>query len=292
MKSTRWVLIAAVMLCTTLFAQGLRPQGRDQQQQLWLKFEKELGLQTRYTVDMEIQAMGMTMPSKMYRTEGKMRSDMTLPVMAMRMVALELTENGKTVHYSLFPDKKKYCLLPEDDEAAEAGKKPDFKLEDVGTEVYEGVTCKKRRMTVKLGDEGDQVMDMLFSPAQKNMPVKMTASATFKTEPGQPPMTITSVVLFKNYLFGAPDAALFKIPKDYTQAKDMQEIMMGGLFGGGAAGQPAGGQPDLNALLRQAQEEAAKEAKTEAQQDAAEKAAPPAQDLQQNIQNLRRLFGK
>ena len=92
MKSTRWVLIAAVMLCTTLFAQGLRPQGRDQQQQLWLKFEKELGLQTRYTVDMEIQAMGMTMPSKMYRTEGKMRSDMTLPVMAMRMVALELTE--------------------------------------------------------------------------------------------------------------------------------------------------------------------------------------------------------
>ena len=57
MKSTRWVLIAGMMLSTTLFAQGLRQQGQDTQQN-WLKFEKELGLQTRYAVDMEIEAMG------------------------------------------------------------------------------------------------------------------------------------------------------------------------------------------------------------------------------------------
>ena len=121
MKSTRWVLIAGMMLSTTLFAQGLRQQGQDTQQ-IWLKFEKELGLQTRYAVDMEIEAMGMTMPSKMFRTEGKTRSEMTLPFMNMHMVALERPENGKTVRYSLFPDKKKYCLMPEEEKAKGAKK--------------------------------------------------------------------------------------------------------------------------------------------------------------------------
>lgn len=289
MRSTRWVLIAGMMLATTLFAQGMRQQGHDQQQQIWLKFEKELGLQTRYAVDMEIQAMGMTMASKMFRTEGKMRSEMSMPFMNMRMVALELPENGKTVRYSLFPDKKKYCLMPEEKEETKGARKPDFKVEELGTEVYEGVTCKKRRMTVKMSDEDDQVMDMLFSPTQKNMPVKMTSTATLKTEPGQPPATITSVVLFKNYRFGAPDASLFTIPKDYTKAKDMQEIMMEGLFGGGTGGQPAGGltlPPEALEALRKAQTEG------ETKGAAAGEAGADAEAMRKNLQNLRRLLGK
>jgi hypothetical protein len=295
MKTTRdvarLVLITGLLLATTLSAQGMRQQGREQQQ-IWLKFEKELGMQTRYAVDMEIQAMGMTMLSKIYRTEGKMRSEMNLPMMNMKIVSLELTENGKTLSYSLFPDKKKYCLNPADDDHTDDKGKLDYKLQDAGTEVYEGVTCKKRRMTVTLPDEGTQVMDMLCSPAQKNMPVKMTTTAKMKIEPDQPPKTITSVILFKNYKFGAPAATLFTIPKDYTQAANMQEIMMsdGGLFGG-AQGQAGGGMtlpPEALKALQEAQAEAAKEAKgADAGGGAAE-----AEAMRQSLQKLRGLLGK
>ena len=297
-KNTGWGLVMGIMLATSVFAQGLRKQGNDQQQR-WLKFEKELGLQTCYSVDMEMQAMGMTMASKMFRTEGKMRSETTLPMLNLRLVALELTENGKQVHYSLFPDKKKYCIDTNPDEADDATKKPAYKLEDLGTEAYEGVTCKKRRMTLSLPDGGSQVMDMLFSPKQKNMPVKMTATSTMKPEPDQAPMTITSVVLFKNYLFATPDHSLFVIPKDYTQAKDMAEIMMGGggMFGLPQAGgnpQPAGGAtlpPEALEAIRQAQADAAKEAAKENVKEEATKEAT-GEGVRQGLQGLRNLLGR
>lgn len=281
---------------TTLLAQGQKRQQAGAE--YWFKIEKELGLQTRYSVDMEIQAMGMVMPSKTYRLGTQMRTETTMPLMNLRLVALEIEENGKPVSYSLFPDKKKYCVNTDEQEASGT---PGFKIAEAGTEVYEGVTCKKRHITVTPKDAPAQEMDMLFSPAQKNMPVKMTATAKVETEPGQPPMELTSVVLFKNYQFKAPDASLFTIPKDYTQAKDMNEIMLGSLGGFGLPQQPAAGQgqagaaagqPDLAALLRQAQEQAAKEAAKEGEQ-----AAPAAQpaaanpDLQQGLQNLRKLFG-
>jgi len=293
MKTTRinsgLIIITGLLLTTALFAQDARNRGGEQKQ-LWLKFEKELGLQTRYTVDMDVQAMGMVMSSKTYRLDGKTRTETTMPMINLRMVMLELTENGKEVSYSLFPDKKKYCINPSEDEEDNAKVKQDYKLEELGTEVFEKVTCKKRRMTVKLPDGGTQVMDMLFSPEQKNMPVKMTATAQIETEPGQPPMTINSVILFRNYTFGAPDAALFVLPKDYTQAKDMAEVMMGGggLFG--LSQQPSAGSatlpPEAQAALRQAQEDAAKEEKANAKGDAT------SEGVRQGLQGLRNLFGR
>ena len=286
----RLVLTTGMMLTGTLFAQGMRQQGQDAQQ-IWLKFEKELGLQRDFSVDMEIQTMGMTMPSKVYRTGDKTRSEMTLPFMSMKIVALQLTENGKTVNYSLFPDKKKYCVNPEPAGSGADTEKMDYTLNDAGTEVYEGVTCKKSRMTVTLPDGGTQVMDMLFSPAQKNMPVKMTSNAKIKTEPDQPPMAVTSVILFKDYRFGKPDASLFTIPKDYAQAKNMQEVMMGGgALLPSAGGQQGGGvtlPPEALKALQEAQAETAKEAETEAAP-----AAAGAEAMRQNLQKLRGLLGR
>lgn len=238
--------------------------------------------------------MGMTMSSKTYRLDELTRTETAMPFMNLRMIVLQLKENGKLVSYTLFPDKKKYCLNEESDEDA-AQAKPEIKVTEAGTEVFEGVTCKKRHISMKMKNAPDQEMDLLFSPAQKNMPVKMTATAKVETQPGQPPMEIASVVLFKNYVFAAPDASLFTIPKDYVKAADMNEIMLGSLGGFGApqpaAGQGAApaGQPDLGALLRQAQEEAAKEAAKEADQPAP--AGQPNPNLQQGLQNLRKLFG-
>jgi len=279
-----------MMLTTALSAQGMRQHGQDAQQ-VWLKFEKELGLQRDFSVEMEIQTMGMTMPSKIYRAGDKTRSEMTLPFMSMKIVSLQLTENGKPVNYSLFPDKKKYCVDPEPAGGEADAEKMDYTLNDAGTEVYEGVTCKKRRMTVTLPDGGTQVMDMLFSPAQKNMPVKMTSNAKIKTEPDQPPMAITSVILFKNYRFGKPEAALFTIPKDYVKAASMQEVMMGGgALPLSAGGQQGGGMalpPEALKALQEAQAEAAKEAET-----GTAPAATGAEAMRQNLQKLRGLLGK
>ncbi|MEI7899047.1 MAG: DUF4412 domain-containing protein [bacterium] len=299
-KSTGLVIIAGLLLTTSLSAQGMRkPSLGRNNEQVWLKFEKELGLQTRYAVDMEMQAMGMTMQSKMYRADSKMRSELTMPFMNMKMVALQLPENGKTVSYSLFPDKKKYCVNPEASDGEASAQKPECKLEELGTEVFEGVTCKKRRMTVTLPDGTVSVMTLLFSSAQKDMPVKIDAQTQVVTEPGAEPMRVTSVILFKNYRFGAPEASLFTIPKDYAQAKDMGEIMTGGGAAGGGLTIPqpaaAGQAGAVQEALRRAQQEQADADADAAKKEAANKAAKEAvsEGINEGIgRGLRGLFGK
>ncbi len=291
----RLSLVMALSLANVFSAvgQGMRQKGSDPQQ-IWMKFEKELGLQQRYAADMEIQAMGMTMTSTVHHDIGKTRTEMTLPFMNMRMVALQLTENEKMTGYTLFPDKKKYCVTP--DEELDADGDMDYSLTDQGTEVFEGVTCKKRRMTVKIPDQGTQILDILFSPKQKNMPVKMTANAQIRMEQGAEPTTMTSVILFKNYRFGPQPATLFAVPKDYAKVKDMQEVMMGGLFGGAQAPAVAGqtgGQPQGMTLPPEALK-AIQEAQAEAENEAAAagNSDEGAQALRQGLQSLRGLLGK
>ena len=262
----------AGMTAASLFAQGAKnPAASQAQKQFWLKYEKELGLQSAYSADMEIQAMGMSMKAKLYRLEGKTRTDMTLPFMNLLMVALELTENGKQVHYSVFPGKKKYVINPEEEgDAAAADDKSTYKLENAGTEVYNGVTCKKSVMTVTMPDGQTSVMKLLQSPAQKNMPVKIDSTTRVPAQDNREAMDVTATILFTNYSFTAPGAALFVIPKDYTQAASMAEVMMGGGAGGGLS-------PEAAAAIQQALQSKGN-------------AAPD--DTQQKIQALRSLMGK
>jgi len=284
MRAIQVLLLATSFTVTAPLAQGGGKNGQAQAaKQQWLKFEKELGLQTRYSADLMIQSMGMNMTAKMYRLDGKTRTDTTIPFVNTRMVSLELEENGKPVQYTVFPDKKKYCVATDDEGDGAEGPVTVPKLEDDGTEVYEGVTCKRRRMTVPIEDGANSEMTLLFSPAQKNMPVKIT-SVTKKVaaEPGAEPMTITAVILFKNYVFAAPAAALFVIPKDYTQAKDVTEMMMSG--GGPAAGGGLTLPPEALEALRQAQKEAAQAPNKGAEGQGA--------TTPQNLENLRRLLGK
>ena len=86
----------------------------------WMQFEQELGLATTYSVDMTIQAMGMNMESKIIRDGGKTRTEMVMPFFNLKTVILEIPENGRTVSYSLFPEKQKYLLNEEDDDATPA----------------------------------------------------------------------------------------------------------------------------------------------------------------------------
>jgi len=84
-------------------------------------------------------------------------------------------------------------------------------------------------------------MVMLFSPKQKNMPVKMTANSTLPSVAGSPAVPVQSTILFRNYDFSVPAADAFALPAGYVQAASMQEVMMEGL--------------DMDALMKQMQQQ-------------------------------------
>lgn len=260
MKMTRSLLSAFVLVLGVVqggMAQMGQSKGSDIQE-LWLRLERELGLQKSYSVEMVAQVMGMTVNSKIYRSNERSRSDLTMPMVNIKMAALQLPESGKMVNYMLFPDNKQYCLAPDDGSKDE---KITFTKQALGSEQYEGVTCQKQRVTLRKAGHEDQVFDILFSPTHKSMPVKMTAQVVMPTERGGQAKKSNLEVLFRNYNFNAPAAALFKIPADYTQVASMQEAMMGSLFGtGGKAGgdtKPAGGltvTPEMLRALRNMQQ--------------------------------------
>lgn len=213
--------------------------------QPWMQLEKELGLQTTYSVDVEMDMMGMAMKSRTVRSGGKTRTEMTMPFLNLQMVALEIPQGGQSVTYSLFPDKKKYVVNDEDPQIREATAASRASLEanppqieDLGTETFEGEACLKRRVTMEQRGVRSEMI-MLFSPKHKNMPVKMTMKATVPVAPGQPGMPVQSVILFKNYDFSVPADGLFEIPADYAKAASMQAVMMEGL--------------DLGAMMQQLQ---------------------------------------
>lgn len=220
-------LFAALVLALACAAPALAQEADSQAAQPWMKLEKELGLQTTYSVDMVMQAMGMNMTSRTVRDGGKTRTEMSMPFMNLKMVALDIPEGGRSVNYTLFPDKKKYVRNDETaDDAAAPAAMP--KIEELGTEPYEGEDCIKRRIAmVEQGIATDMIM--LFSPKNKNMPVKMTVTANAPMGAGQPAMPIQSVIFFKNYDFSVPDAAQFAIPADYVQAASLQAVMMEGM---------------------------------------------------------------
>jgi hypothetical protein len=230
-------LFAALFLALACAAPAFAQESDSKASQPWMKLEKELGLQTTYSVDMVMQAMGMNMTSRTVRDGGKTRTEMSMPFMNLKMVALEIPQGGQSVSYTLFPDKKKYVRNEETDNDGISSAMP--KIEELGTETYEGEACIKRRVT--LTEQGISTdMIMLFSPKQKNMPVKMTVTANASMGEGQPSMPIQSVVLFKNYDFSTPNAAQFALPADYVQAASLQAVMMEGL--------------DLGAMMQQMQQ--------------------------------------
>ena len=231
----RLLAACALVLACSAPARAQKAEAQSASQP-WMQFEKELGLQSVYSVDMVMQSMGMNMTAHLVRDNGKTRTEMTMPFMNLKTVMLEIPEGGQTVSYSLFPDKKKYVRSGE---AADVGPISMPQIEDLGTETYEGEACLKRRVSMVAGGTRSDMV-MLFSPKQKNMPVKIVVSANAPMGEGQPAMPLQSVVLFKNYDFSAPDAAQFAIPADYVQAASMQAVMMEGM--------------DLGALMQQMQQ--------------------------------------
>lgn len=206
----------------------------------WREVERKLGLQSTYSVDMSMSAMGMNMDAKVFRDGDKSRTEMLMPMLNVKMAMLELVQNGKPVSYSLFPEKKKF--MANDDAVGDAGSFSAPQIDDLGTEAVDGVACSKRRVVMNQAGVRSE-MTVWLSPKLKNMPVKMVASADVPMQPGQPSMPMQTTILFKNYDFSAPSPALFSIPADYAKINDMMEILMDG------------GSEGFGALLQQMQQQ-------------------------------------
>lgn len=190
--------------------------------QAWKQLEQDLGLQTVYSVDMVTQVNQTNLHSRMVRNGDKCRTETEMPLFNIKIVTLEIPEGGKTVSYALFPDKKKYAVDEGATEALAAAAPP--QIEELGTETHEGVVCIKRRVTDVRKDFRNE-MTILFSPDQKNMPVKMTMNATMPYGSDAAGHAVQNVIVFKNYDFSTPDDSLFAIPADYVKASSMTAVM-------------------------------------------------------------------
>jgi len=201
------------------------PQAKSEAHDTIFHHAKELGLQTVWSADMGIHAMGAVINGKIWRDGEKSRVDTTVPVLNMKMSAIQTTRGNERVAYTLFHASKKYVVKPV---GADAGTATDKRIviTELGREDYNGESCVKKRLHIEDDESGSTVI--LFSPANKNMPVKMTPEMA--GDAGD----IGAVVVFSNYSFAKPGADVFTVPADYTEAANEQEAMRG--TGGGLLG--------------------------------------------------------
>ena len=244
----------------------------------FLKFSNELNLQTVYSVDMNINMMGISVASKTYQDGEKSRYESVIPILNIKTTTIQTMKDGELIAYILFPASRKY-LIQTSDEASESAEAPEYTVTDLGTEVFNDERCNKKRIVIK-GDESSTI-DILFSPKQRNMPVKMTTGLNGDAKSDEE--SVVAVMAFTDYVFEKPDASLFTIPKDYTEAVTMEEAMggIGGLFGilgaMAAAGNANEEDPDDVKAQEEALEEIAK-ALEEATRSAKEAAVKDAKD--------------
>ena len=185
---------------SSLFAQDAAPP---------ISFDKA------YSADQIITTKdGMTVNSKLYCDNGRVRTEMSMQ--GMNIVSIVLPDQQKV--YSIMEAQKMVMVMPYD--PAKYKKymigTPGFdgKFEAAGNETVEGVACNKYKVTTD-----GKVYDMWINPATKQ-PVKLAA------ENGE------FTLVWKNYVAGPQDPALFQVPAGYQM---INMPSMPGMPGGGAA---------------------------------------------------------
>ena len=210
----RGLMTVGAIVAGSLFAQA---QGGMGMNALWMKYQDKLSPVQDYSATVVMDAGGRTMTSKMFKLGKKTRMEVNMEGMPMQVISImDLdAEDGKGVAYTLMPAMKTYMKMPlPQDAAAKADAKPDIKIEELGKEDVDGVSCDKRRVTITPEGGKPQAMTLWASAAAKNMPVKLAVA----DGPG------ATVIRFKDYDFKKPSADLFTIPDGYT-ASDMGRMM-------------------------------------------------------------------
>ena len=141
---------------------------------------------------------GMTITSKIYTDNGKIRTEMNQS--GMQMISIVRTDQKKM--YSIMPAQKMVMTMdldPEKLKAMPTSTASDAKFETVGPDTVDGVACTKYKMT----SPSDKKVFFWWVDSATKAPVKMAA------EDG------SFTLAWKNYKVGPQDAALFEPPAGY-----------------------------------------------------------------------------
>ncbi len=142
----------------------------------------------------------------------KMSGAQGMPPAMSSVVMIHRGDEKRT--YSLYTNKKKYMVSDETDEGYY--EKPDVTKTFVANETIDGHPTKKYRITISYQGQEKQegfiwdatdLDDMTIRSEIENETVKMTS-------------TLTGIVM------GAPPAAFFEVPGDYTETSNFLEIVM------------------------------------------------------------------
>jgi hypothetical protein len=167
----------------------------------------------QYSAEMIITTKeGQAMTQKVYADNGKMRSEASAP--GMKMITIIRPDQKKMYHIM---DTQKIVMEIPFDPATHpvpgAVSANDGKFEVVGAETVEGVACTKYKMTTK-----DGTVAFFWVDTAKKVMVKMV------------PEDGSVTIVWKNFVSGPQDAALFEPPTGY-QVMQMPS-------GGGMPGAP------------------------------------------------------
>lgn len=175
----------------------------------------------QFSADQVITAKnGMTITTRMYVDNGRIRTDTNAN--GMNMAAIVLPAEKKM--YSVLIQQKMVMEMPLNDERARAaaaatGGSSDSKFEVVGPDTVDGVACTKYKMT---SGSSPKVFYWWINTATKT-PVKMAdADGSF-------------TLVWKNYKVGPQDPALFQPPAGYQVMQMPAGVSMPD--GGGSGGQ-------------------------------------------------------
>jgi hypothetical protein len=152
----------------------------------------------------------------------RVRMDMDLAPMAQggamppgisKMTALQWGDRKEG--YTLYPNVKKY-LVHRETEKGYYGERPKVEKTRVGSEVVGGHLTDKYRVKITYKDGATEEGFIWNARDLDGMTIRSEVSNK----------DVTATTELKNIVLKTPDASLFEIPKDYTEAKDLFELMV------------------------------------------------------------------
>jgi len=144
---------------------------------------------------------------------GEMAEGQEVPPAFRRVIMI--FRGDTDVSYQLYPEKRKY-IRSEETETDIEDDEPDIRRSKVGEEVVDGHPTEKYEIVVTYSEEAPEkgfVWDALDLDG-------MTIKSETENEAGR------FTMLLRNIVLQTPDAALFEIPADYTEAAGFMEIVM------------------------------------------------------------------
>ena len=137
-----------------------------------------------------------------------------LPVGMSKMISIQ--QGDKLAGYTLYPGSRKYTVRKQGDSSFQ-GEKPHIDREKVGSEVIDGHATDKYRVTMIYKNGSTEEGFIWNARDLKDM--------TIRSEIENKDSRVTTEI--KKISLKTPQASLFEVPSDYTEAQNMMEMMNG-----------------------------------------------------------------